>query len=205
MSFSAGSPQGFQTPESIGDDYNAHAFLIQSLLNRAATATLVQVKAVTNAGGIAPVGYVDVQPMVAQVDGVGNAVPHGGVHNLPYFRIQGGASAIILDPQVGDIGVAVFCDHDISAVKASKAPATPGSWRRFDMADGVYIGGVLNGTPTQYIAFTSSGISIAAPTVAIIGDLTVTGGVTAGFGGADSVTLQHHKHPANNTPPTAGT
>ena len=37
------------------------------------------------------------------------------------------------------------------------------------------------------------------------GNLTVTGSVTAGAGGADSVTLQGHKHPANNTPPTAGT
>ena len=39
----------------------------------------------------------------------------------------------------------------------------------------------------------------------LTGNLTVTGSVTAGAGGGDQVTLQQHKHPANNTPPTPGT
>lgn len=37
------------------------------------------------------------------------------------------------------------------------------------------------------------------------GDVATSGGVTAGAGGASSVTLQHHTHPANGQPPTPGT
>ena len=82
------------------------------------------------------------------------------------------------------------------------------------MADGVYIGLVMNGTPNEYIAFSPTGISITTPnnitisaqnfTLNATGDLTVTGGVTAGQGGADQVTLQHHTH-SGGAAPTPGT
>src|SRR6185312_7579436 len=72
--------------------------------------------------------------------------------------------AIILDPQVGDIGIAIFADHDISSVAANKAQANPGSWRRFSMADALYVGGLLNGVPGQYVQFSSAGIELHSPT-----------------------------------------
>ncbi len=155
--------QGAQQPESDASEFNAMLFMVRQVLNRANTATLVQIKAVTNNGGLSPVGFVDVVPLVAQVDGAGNATPHGIVYNLPYHRLQGGANAIILDPQIGDIGIAVFADHDISSVKTKKAAATPGSMRRFDMADGMYLGGFLNGVPNQYVQFTGNAINIVSP------------------------------------------
>src|SRR3954470_11838233 len=92
--------QGAQNPSSATSEYNTHAFVIRQILSQISTATLVQIKAVTNAGGIAPVGFVDVLPLVNQIDGGNGAMPHGVVHNVPYFRLQGGANAIILDPQV---------------------------------------------------------------------------------------------------------
>jgi hypothetical protein len=49
-------------------------------------------------------------------------------------------------------------------VKATQAQANPGSGRVFDMADGLYFGGFLNGTPTQYVAFSSAGIDMVSPT-----------------------------------------
>ncbi|KML48199.1 hypothetical protein VL15_30575 [Burkholderia cepacia] len=125
---------------------------------------LVEVKAVTNAGSVSPVGFVDVLPLVNQLDGSDNAMPHGVIHNLPYFRLQGGANAVIIDPQVGDIGLAVIEDRDISSVKANRGPANPGSKRIFDMADGLYIGGFLNGAPSQYVQFSAAGISVVSPT-----------------------------------------
>lgn len=143
-----------------GDDYNAQSFLIESMTGRLCTTQLVQVKSVTNAGGPSAIGRVSVQPMVAQVDGAGNAVAHGVINDVPYFRLQGGANAIILDPVVGDIGIAVFAMRDISSVKASRAVSNPGSKRRYDWADALYIGGVLNGAPTQYISFTGGGVSV---------------------------------------------
>lgn len=151
-------------PAAQAGQFNAQALLVAQMIGMVSTATLVKIVAVTNSGGLSPVGFVDVQPLVNQVYGAKNAVPHGVLHHLPYFRLQGGTDAIILDPKVGDIGVAIFADHDISAVKASNVQANPGSRRRFDMADGIYIGGVLNGTPAQYVQFTAGGINIVSPT-----------------------------------------
>lgn len=145
------------------NEFNALSFLITQIVNRVSTATIVQVQKVTNSGGLAPVGFVDVLPLVAQVDSNGQPMPHGVVHNVPYTRIQGGTDAIILDPKPGDLGIALFADRDISSVKANKSAALPGSRRRYDMADAMYIGGLLNGAPQQYVQFTASGINVVSP------------------------------------------
>lgn len=147
-----------------GSDYNANTFLVWSILARVRTMQVCKVMSVTNNGGISPVGFVTLQPLVNQLDGYDNAVPHGEIFNVPYFRLQGGANAIIIDPQVGDIGWTGFADRDISSVKATKAQANPGSKRMFSMADAFYFGGMLNGTPSQYIAFSTSGIAVTSPT-----------------------------------------
>ncbi|QTD91573.1 oxidoreductase [Burkholderia anthina] len=156
--------RGSQTPNSGTSPFNEQSFLVWQILRTIAGARLVQVQAVTNSGGVSPVGFVDVLPLVNQLDGSDNAMPHGVIHNLPYFRLQGGANAVIIDPQIGDIGVAIIEDRDISSVKANRGPANPGSKRIFDMADGMYIGGFLNGTPNQYMQFSTAGISIVSPT-----------------------------------------
>lgn len=156
--------RGQQRPTSGTSEFNAQSFLIWQTLRTIAGARLVQVKAVTNAGSVSPVGFVDVLPLVNQLDGSDNAVPHEIVHNLPYFRLQGGSNAVIIDPQVGDIGVAIIEDRDISSVKANKGQANPGSKRIFDMADGLYVGGFLNGAPTQYVQFSAAGINVVSPT-----------------------------------------
>jgi hypothetical protein len=154
---------------------NAFAFLCASLINKICTMQPVKVIAVN-----ATKETVDVQPLVNQIDGLGNATPHGVIHGLPYQRMQGGVSAVILDPVVNDIGFAVFASHDISSVKANKGQANPGSRRRYDWADGIYIGGVLNGTPTEFVKFSNGGgITITTPgTLAINANVVITGTVT---------------------------
>lgn len=200
------------------------------MLGQQRIATLVKVIAVRNAGGVEPVGTVDVQPLVNQTDGAGNITALPPVYGMPYVRVQGGSSAIILDPQVGDIGIAVIADRDLSAVIATKAQAAPGSRRRNNMADGLYVGGVLNGTPQQYVQFTNSGITvlspqtvtIQAPNVKVQGNLEVTGttkldqAVTAdstitasGEVTGNGIALSTHKHTGVSTgggtsgPPTS--
>jgi hypothetical protein len=192
------SYSGQQSYADAGTDYSTLAFVVKSILSRTATATLVQVKAVTNVGDVAPVGFIDVQPMVAQLDGRGQPTPHGIIHNVPYLRVQGGANAVIIDPAVGDIGICVFGSHDLSSVKKNKAPSNPGSRRRFSMADALYIGGVLNGTPTQYIRFTADGDVEIKPAskVTILGDLHVSG---EAFIGAEPITITTHKHSGVST------
>lgn len=154
---------GTQQPGHATDEYNAMAFVIQQILNGRNHVALVQVISVTTAGGLALAGTVDVKPLVNQLDGYGNAVAHGVVNDIPYVRVQGGSNAVIIDPEVGDIGICVFCDRDISAVQATRAAANPGSFRRSDMADGVYLGGLLNGIPNQYVMFGPSGIKMVSP------------------------------------------
>ena len=163
MSQSVNGYTGSQNLNDTSSQFNAVEFIARQVLNKACTATLVRVMAVTTAGGVGPVGYVDVQPLVNQIDGAGNKMPHGTVYNLPYLRLQGGTNAIILDPAVGDIGLASIASHDISAIKTTKDIANPGSRRRFNMADGIYSGGVLNGAPTQYVQFNAEGISVVSP------------------------------------------
>lgn len=145
-------------------EFDRIAFMVQQALGKMQTATLVRIESCTNAGGLSPVGYVDVTPMVNQLDGQGNPTPHVTIYNVPYFRLQGGANGIIIDPQKGDIGVAVFASRDISQVKTTKKQGNPGSHRQYSFADGLYLGGMLNAVPTQYVQFSTAGIRIHSPT-----------------------------------------
>lgn len=168
------------------------------------TATLVQVQACSNDGDLSPVGTVNVLPLVNQIDGSipPNSQPHITVYGLPYLRVQGGSNAVIIDPQPGDIGIAVFASRDISGVKATKAQANPGSQRSYDFADGIYMGGVLNGSPTRYIQFSGAGITINDPSIITLqapsillkgavtqsdGDVSMTGNLSV----ADNVTVMN--------------
>jgi hypothetical protein len=153
----------FQGTAGFGSEFNAQELHIRSILAGVHTATLVQVVSCTNTGGVTPVGTVVVQPLVNQVDGNMNGTPHLNISGLPYFRLQGGTNAVIIDPQPGDIGIAIFCDRDTSLVRTTKAQANPGTARTFSMSDGLYIGGFLNGTPVQYVEFNASGITINSP------------------------------------------
>ena len=163
--------------------------IIKTALSGVRTSIPVQIIAVTNAGGVSPIGTVDVQPMVNSVDGSGQIWAHGIIHNVPYMRIQGGANGIILDPQINDIGIATVCDRDLSTVQnvgVKINPATghnftsaPGSNRKNDMSDMVYLMTIIGQAPTQYIQFNSAGITITSPTaVTINADVTINGTLT---------------------------
>ena len=153
-----------QTDPSTGQgDWNRQRFLIQQQMLNLNTSMPVQVISV-QATGVAPVGFVNIQVMASQVTGDDRTVDHGVIPNVPYFRLQGGTDAVIIDPKVGDIGIACFCSRDISAVKNARKLAPPGSRRAYDFSDAMYMGGFLNGTPTQYIHFTPEGIICVSPT-----------------------------------------
>jgi hypothetical protein len=157
------TPNGFTSPSTNWDEYNRIAFTIQQALIKMQTSTLVQVVSCTNAGSLSPVGYVDVIPMVHQIDSDGVPMPHVTIFNIPYLRIQGGSNAIIIDPVAGDIGICCFASRDITKVKNSKKPSPPDSRRKYDFSDGMYMGGMLNGTPSQFIQFHAGGIQITSP------------------------------------------
>jgi hypothetical protein len=212
--------ESLQQPSDVATEYAAMRFVIESLMSRLATCTLVRVVACTNDGGVSPVGTVDVQPLVNQIAGNGSAMPHGQLYKLPYVRAQGGTSAIILDPKPGDLGLACFASRDISAIKsptgATQARASgtrglnPGSKRQYNMSDGLYVGGLLNAVPTQYVRFSEDGVTVVspdtirlqAPTIELDGDvvqtggdITATGSITAdGDVTGEGVSLHDHVH-----------
>ena len=157
-------PTGQQKPSSTWGEFNNIAFMVQQAIGKLQTATLVKIEKCTNSGGLSPVGFVDVTPLVNQLDAAGNPTPHVTIFNVPYFRLQGGKNAIIIDPEPGDIGIAVFASRDITKVKATKAAANPGSFRQYSFADGLYLGGMLNAVPEQYVQFSTAGIRMHSPT-----------------------------------------
>ena len=209
---------GLADLSSLVSDKAALDLIVRMILGQLATATLVQVKAVTpNDDSLAIGGTVDVVPMVHMLDGSNNAIPHGPLYSLPFFRLQGGTNAVQIDPKVNDIGVALFASRDISAVKRTRARAAPGSLRQHDMADGLYLGGFLNGVPTQYVRFTASGIEVVspnavdikAPQITLDGAVTVTGDVTGQKGAAftNDVTAEGtsvHTHTHKGVQPGSG-
>lgn len=209
-----GSPSavslGALKPWSTWGDYNNIIFAVNQALSKLQTATLVRVDACTNSGDLSPVGFVDVTPLVNQIDGADNPTPHVTIYGLPYLRLQGGSDAVIIDPKPGDIGIAVFASRDISKVKSTREQSNPGSYRQYDFADGMYLGGMLNGAPQQYVRFSSAGVEIVspsvitlrAPNVVIDGALAQSGGdvsmsqklTVIGDVIGQGTSLHHHKH-----------
>jgi hypothetical protein len=157
--------------QSYADDtthQNHIEFLIERALNRRNHAILVKVvnppydssgNAITP-GTAGAIGFVDVLPLVNQVDGWGLPVPHETVYHLQYFRYQGGSNAFICDPASGDVGKMVVADRDTSLVKATGHQSNPGSARRGSYSDGTYFGVAHASTPTQFFAFLAQGFKI---------------------------------------------
>lgn len=211
---------GQQDPSDSTHEFNARDFHIDQSLAQIRTVTLVKVLDVDTAKQT-----VDVQIMVNQVDGQANATPHGKISGISYAFAQNGGNAVIMDPVVGDKGVMAVCDRDISAVRSTKDIANPGSFRKFSASDGIYLFGLpsINDAPTQWIKFLTTGVQITdkngnvietkpgeidftTPLLKVSGAIQAGGAVTAGFGSADQVGLQTHRHNSGaNTPPTPGT
>lgn len=183
---------GFRDSSGINSEINALRFVVKSVLSEVATSAVVRVVGARSNGELAPPGTVDVQILVHQADGAGNSYPHDTIFNVPYGRAQNGIHGIIMDPKAGDIGVIVCASRDISAVKANKGDASPpGSHRRHDLADALYVGTVIaKAAPQQYVQFTDQGltlvspgtITIRAPAIVFEGNVTWAGDQTGARG-----------------------
>ena len=150
-------------------EFNAISFLIQQAI-REQVNTCVICKVVGVSGD-----YVDVLPLVTQISGMGEAVAPTTLFHLPFMRYHAGIAAVILNPVVGDLGLAVFASKDNSGVtKGTTEPKPPASFRGNSMANGFYIGGFLNRAPSTFIELKQSGeIVVTAP-----GGLTINANVT---------------------------
>lgn len=166
------------------DEGRQQEFIIGRMLGRVHTTQLVRVTAVRPTAG--KVGFVDVLPLVLETDTARKVIEQSPIYNVPFMRYQGGPSAVVLDPAVGDIGLVNFAERDITSVKATTQQGPAATDRRHDIADALYIGGVLNPEPTQYVRFQpeAGGIDIHSPA-----SINITAGedITIDAGGAISV------------------
>lgn len=176
-----GAVQGIADIYARETKFNQLSFLIRSMLNKEIN-TAIPVKVTKVMVGDGSVGYVQALPLVNDMDAQGNAVDVPVIPNLPYFRLQGGKVAIITDPVVGDIGIAVFAQKDTSNVIAgTKEPVQAGTFRKFSMSDGWYIGGFLNASPETFIELKQDKTMVitALNGITINGDVVINGEMTA--------------------------
>lgn len=113
--------------------------------------------------GVNIVGFVDIQLMIEQTNGQKKGNETAIICNVPYVRIQGGTNAVIIDPEINDLGVAIFSSRDITNFKEARRQTPPATWRKFSISDAIYIGGIRNQKPVQYIHFRNDGIEIYSP------------------------------------------
>lgn len=208
--------------ENQSNDANAFASSFKKLLTSNYFINVVEVMAVR---GVAPNLVVDVLPLVAEVKSDGGGMIQGSqIFNIPVWRLQRGNSAVIMNPVAGDIGMIAICDNDTSVVRANRKESVPGSKRTHSRSDAIYLGGILNGQPTQFIEFADgainittpnpvnvncskativapSGVEITAPLAHFSGNITADGNITdnAGTQSASLKSLRDkyddHKHP----------
>lgn len=145
---------------------NSMEFFIRSLISQVVSTSLpVVVTAVERKGEEAGAGYVTVKPLLQPRNNSGDGLEVTTIPKLPYFRLQHGKAAIICDPKVGDIGLAVVAKHDISNINGSTTPKVPATYRKFDPSDSFYIGGFWGKAPEVFIHLEDEGtIKIKAPT-----------------------------------------
>ena len=192
---SNGPVKGNKRATSGSTQFNAMEFLIRNvILGLVNTAIPVIVTAVDAGGSDAPAGYVTVKPLVCQVDGFGETLDPAELFRVPYARVQGGIAALVIDPVVGDVGLAVFAKSDCSGIAQMQSkPVQPGSFRKYSMSDGFYFGGFLSRAPSVYVEVkqdqsivitAASGVTVNAPTVTVpSGDVIASG-----------ISLVHHIH-----------
>jgi hypothetical protein len=224
---------GQQYPEDSNSDYSTTVFIVRQMMALLEIMTPVQVVHVHPGSGSPPAaGTVDVQPLVSQLDGSGNAVQHGIVYGLPYFRLQGGSWSIICDPAVNDFGFIVSASRDISNVVKKPGIQNPGSNRKYSYSDSVYLGGMINAVPAatlwlksdgtwvltdkpgNVLQGTSSGITmtpVSGQALTVNGPITATGKITGSdFSDGTVTSYKTHTHSGVTTgggtsgPPTPG-
>lgn len=171
---------------------NALEFFVKSLISKTVyTAFPVTVTAVERTGTGSGAGYVTVKPLLMPRNVEAQGIAVTTIPKLPYFRLQHGTAAVVCDPKVGDVGLAVVAKHDISNVNGDNTPKVPATFREFDRSDSFYIGGFWGPAPSTFIHIEDSGeITVEAPaSVVIKTDSCTINGKTIQLNGSTSISL----------------
>lgn len=196
--------KGSKKTTSANTQVNAISFLVDQIIKDTVnTAEVVRIDSADSQSPDSTGGYGIVTPLVTQADGFDNALQATALPNMPIYRPQAGKAAIIMEPQPGDKGLAIFTKRDSSGVKTGQNdPTRPASFRNFDQADGFIINGFLGETPEIYLVLdpVSGDITLSTKSANVniscrdSGDIDIKTGsgninVTAGNGGSGTITL----------------
>jgi hypothetical protein len=166
-------PKGVLQSSNQMSEASKQEFIVEQMTKGMMTAMPVIVHAVNSPDN----ELIDVMPAISQENANGDSVDHNVIYNVPVCRLQRGNSAVIMRPVVGDRGLVVFASKDISIFKKIKNFCKAGTFRTHDYADAIYIMGLCNAEPTQYIEFNDDNITITTPKLIINGNIETTGTV----------------------------
>ena len=112
----------------------------QAMLSIIHVAALVQVTAFDSAKMT-----VDVQPMAKSLEG-NSYESQPPILGLPVAATRSGGFVFRPWINVGDVGLAVYPDHDIDSAVAGGKESVPLTQRNHSPSDGVYVGGIISGS-----------------------------------------------------------
>lgn len=135
---------GFLKRHTLSNEYEKTKFPIEKLLREANGAMPVEVIASYKKDDRL---VVDIKIAIKQTDADGHGHSHNTIFEVPYLPLSGGGFTIEIEPQVGDTGLAIFCDRDISAFKESFQESLPASRRYHHIADAIYLGAFPSQSP----------------------------------------------------------
>lgn len=167
-------------PHDLNSDANAQFFILEKFLNSKSFIMLGVVTAV-KLGQDNEMSFVDLKPLISDQGAQGSLLDSGTIYNAPVWRLQRGSSAVIMDPVVGDIGLMAICDKDIRNAVDSRKESMPASERNHSPGDAIYLGGVLNNLPSQYLRFMDDGIDLVSPLVINVDAPVITANASKSF------------------------
>ncbi len=146
--------KGVANYEDLTSEYNALNF-IKSTVNTCYAVTVTKVDADNQ--------KVTVKPLIAQIDADNNKIELSEIFEIPYFRYSAGRTAVKLDPVAGDIGVLIIFKSDSNNIKTGdNSQILPNTFLNYPLYSGIYIGGMLNNDPENYIEIKDDSITINA-------------------------------------------
>ena len=105
-------------------------------------------------------GTYNIQPIVNNLDIVGNPIIPNIIYDVPTSMEVGGNAGLIVEFEEKDIVLVVFCQRDITNIKHNWSQGNPNSLRKFNLNDAIIVKKLSNTQPTIFIKITKDGIEI---------------------------------------------
>ena len=162
---------GFLKHHTLSNEYETTAFPINKIISQQNNIMPVSVVDCYRKDGRI---FVDIKVIIKQIDADGHGHSNNTIFEIPYLPLAGGGFSIEIEPQVGDVGLAVFCDRDISSFKETFSETLPASRRKNHSGDAIYLGAFAAQSPDFTIK-----ANFSEKRWDIVGDVNITGNLKA--------------------------